>query len=231
MVIHICDDKNKEKGKRCNLTCHRSIFSPCKFETLKNSQLHGYDDPSFELLRCVNLHRDVHIYIYALQLIEQTSKSKEERVVRLSTRVIQFFSPLCVWLTPSRGKTRSGYTLAVFLFGEGKMERWLRPRSTSRPIRRCSKFFETTLPTHLRTHFLLPRRRRRRRIRSIGKIFCRHFTTLPPRYKYCLHYFIVNNYYRTVSKINLKVSPHRRQVFEDPRFEFGKLTREYTKFD
>lgn len=110
-------------------------------------------------------------------------------------------------------------------------ERWLRPRSTSRPIRRCSKFFETTLPTHLRSHFLLPRRkrrRRRRRIRSIGKTFCRHFTTLPSRYKYCLHHFIVNNYYRTFCKINLKVSP-RRQVVEDPRFEFEKLTREYTK--
>lgn len=56
-----------------------------------------------------------------MHYIEQTRKSKEERVVRLSTRVIQFFSPLCVWLTPSRGKTRSGYTLAVFFFGEGKM--------------------------------------------------------------------------------------------------------------
>lgn len=96
MVIHICDDKNKEKGKRCNLTCHRSIFSPCKFETLKNSQLHGYDDPSFELLRCVNLHRDVHIYIYiTIDRANEQIKGGTSRSPLHSSHSI-FFAAVCL---------------------------------------------------------------------------------------------------------------------------------------
>lgn len=99
------------------------------------------------------------------------------------------------------------------------------PRSTSRrAIRRCSKFFETTLSTILETiSFFF--HEEEERIRSIGKIFCQYFITLSPRYKYCLHYFIANIIERDLSLVCSSTWKffHRREVLEDPGFEFGKL--------